>query len=184
MKKALLFLLIAALACGLLFRADPKGGDVEYMQKVLQAPDRITVQLGASTAEYPKDSEEYWKLYDAMNRTWFHLAQGKPETASLDALYMAATPKELKATTDRTYAENDDLFVCFLYEEGFPWYEKKGDPLMIRQITFLVPERTATQDHVRGAFTVSQSESIGSNEGWFTQYYPAEMVNGFWDWLN
>lgn len=183
MKKALLFLTGAVLFCFLIFRADPKGVDVEYRQKVLKEPDVITVHMGSSTLEYGKDSQQYRLLFDTLNSTWFQMAHGKPETAPAEALYAAASPKELKTTDNRTYAENDDVFVFFQYTDGFLWYQEKGDPLTIHQITFLLPKKSNETQYISGSFTVAQTQAISPNEGLFVHYYPAEMVNHFWDWL-
>ena len=94
--------LILFLVLLLLLPGCQKGGDVEYMQKVLKQPDSIEVAMGSSTVCYEPDSPQYRKLYEALNATWFQTTFDAPETAAQKSLFVAQTPEDLKTTSAGT----------------------------------------------------------------------------------
>ncbi|MBQ2928400.1 MAG: hypothetical protein IJD98_07500 [Oscillospiraceae bacterium] len=175
--------LILFLVLLLLLPGCQKGGDVEYMQKVLKQPDSIEVAMGSSTVCYEPDSPQYRKLYEALSATWFQTTFDTPETAAPESLFVAQTPEDLKTTSAGTYLQNDQRVIRFLYSGNMLWYHKANDASNIRLIAFLLPEAAETSDHIRGFFTASETGDMGINLGLYTHYYPAEMVNSFWDFL-
>lgn len=183
MKKKLAYIL-AFLSLLTLLTACEKGGDVEYMQKVLKEPEVIEVFTGSAVVTYEKGSDEYQKIWDTLSPNWWLTAKDTPDTAPSDALSLADGPASLKTTTNRTYVASDDTIVKFLYEEApVQWYQEDGSKLDIQLIAFLLPPAADSADNVKGCFTVSQTDSIGVNEGQFTYYYPAEVAAGFWNFL-
>lgn len=183
MKRwAVLFLLLSILFSGC---AKPKGGNEEFVQKDLPAPERIQVQTGSSVVVYEPESEEYTKIWEAFRPNWWKTAADTPETAGTDALFSAKSPAQLKTVSNRTYLENGDTLVCFFYEHTpLKWVEPNGKTSKeIHLVTFLLPPRTKATENVRGFFIVSNGMEIGINEGLFTYYYPPEVAAGFWDFL-
>ena len=180
-KQVFLFLSLLSL---LLLPGCQKGGDVEYMQKVLKQPDSIEVTLGSSTICYEPDSPQYRRLYESLSATWFQIALDTPQTAAPEALFVAQTPKDLKTTADGTYLQNDQIVIRFLYSGNMLWYHKANDASDLRLVAFILPEKAETSDHIRGFFTASETEDMGINLGLYTHYYPAEMVNSFWTFLS
>lgn len=164
--------------------AQPKGGNEDFTQKELPTPDRIQVQTGSSVVIYEPESAEYIKIWDELRPNWWKTAADTPETAADDALFPAESPAQLKTTSDRTYADNSDTFVCFFYDSPLKWVEPNGKTALdIGLVTFLMPPRTESTENVRGFFMVSNGTEIGINEGLFTYYYPPEIASGFWDFL-
>ena len=183
MKKFsfLLFLLLTILLTG----CSSSQKTVEYPQMTLPEPDRIYIMNASAEVTYEKDSAPYQKMVEAFSANWWFTAKDEPDTAPADALVPAADPKPLKTINEnRTYSTSNDTFICFVYETTpVTWVQNNGKSIEIQQIIFLLPEKTDTQDHVHGSFTISETTSFGYNEGWFTYYYPAEIANTFWDWL-
>jgi len=175
----LLFLSLLLTSC-----AQPKGGNEDFTQKELPTPNRIQVQTGSSVVTYEPESAEYAKIWDALRPNWWKTAADTPETAVDDSLFLAESPAQLETTSDRTYAENNDTFVCFFYDSPLKWVEANGKTVKeIHLVTFLMPPRTESTENVRGFFMVSNGTEIGINEGLFTYYYPPEIASGFWDFL-
>lgn len=176
---------VLLLLCILLTGCSAAEAPIEFPQKTLPGPDHITIRNASAEVTYEKDSAEYQKLVEAFSASWWLTAKDEPDTAPADALIPATGPRSLKTVNEnRTYTTSSDTFLCFVYEKApITWVQDNGKAIEIRQITFLLPEKTDTQDHVRGSFTVSETASFGYNEGWFTYYYPAEIANSFWDWL-
>ena len=182
MKKCFaVFLIFSVFLTGC---AQPKGGNEAFTQRELPTPDRIQIQTGSSVVSYEPESEEYTKIWDALRPNWWKTAAETPETAASEALFMAESPAQLKTTSDRTYADSSDTFVCFYYDSPLKWVEPNGKTAKeIHLVTFLMPPRTESAENVRGFFMVSNGTEIGINEGLFTYYYPPEVASGFWDFL-
>lgn len=149
---------------------------VEYAQRQLPEPVSITVSLSDTDLTYGPESEEYRKLVDSLTPNWWKI-QGER------GLEEASSVKALKTTSDRTYRRGDDTFVQFLYPDTIQWTQDNGESIAIQSIVFLIPNTENALLDVEGFFTISQTEEFGDNEGLFTYYYPAEMANGFWDYL-
>ena len=144
----------------------------------------MAVQTGSATVEYLPGSPEYEKIFQSLQSNWWKIAADKPDTATDEALFMAESPEQLRFQSDRTYAENNDTFVCFFYDSPLKWVEANGKTVKeIHLVTFLMPPRTESTENVRGFFMVSNGTEIGINEGLFTYYYPPEIASGFWDFL-
>lgn len=173
MKKALtlviplVFLILAGCA---------QEESVEYVQRLLPEPASVVVSLGSTDLTYGPDSEQYQKLVASLTPNWWKI-QGE------QGLVEASSVKELKTTSDRTYRRNDDTFVRFLYPDGIQWTQDNGESIAIQTIVFLIPNTEDALLDVEGFFTISRTEDWGINEGLFTYVYPAEMANGFWDYL-
>ena len=183
MKKALSFIL---LLCFFLLCACAKGGNEQYLQKDLKAPESIQIQTGTTTIDYAPDTEEYQALFAAFQSNWWKTAVDTKDSVKAEDLFPAEAPGQLKTTLDRTYRESSDVFVCFRYENApISWVEPRKTT-SIQMIAFLIPPASETQEYVytKGAFTISQNGTLGSNEGWFTCYYPPEIVSGIWDFIN
>lgn len=181
MKKWIVFFLFSLLLMGC---SQKKGGNEDFVQKELPTPDRIQVQTGSSVVVYEPESEAFSRIWDALRPNWWKTAAETPETAASDSLFTAESPAQLRTTSDRTYANNSDTFVCFFYDTPLKWVEANGKTSKeIHLVTFLMPPRTETAENVRGFFMVSNGTEIGINEGLFTYYYPPEVASGFWDFL-
>lgn len=183
MKRWITVLLFTALLLSSCAR--PKGGNEDFTQKELPTPDRIQVQTGSSVVIYEPESAEYAKIWDALRPNWWKTVAETPDTASVDALFLAESPAQLKTTSERTYLENSDTLICFFYESSpLKWVEPNGKTTLdIGLVTFLMPSRTESTENVRGFFMVSKGTEIGINEGLFTYYYPPEIASGFWEFL-
>lgn len=179
MKKRLFLLL----PCLLLLCACAKGGNEEYLQKELKAPEYIRIQSDTSTTDYTPDTAEYQKLYTALQPNWWKTAVSTLDAVKDEDLFMAEAPGQLKTILDRTYRESGDTFVCFCYDSApISWVEPRKTT-SIQMIAFLLPPAQESTEHTKGAFTISQNGTIGSNEGWFTYYYPPQITGGLWDFL-
>jgi len=184
MKQRWLWLLpvLLLLLCG----CNAKGGNDDFTQKDLPAPDRIEIRTGSSTVEYLPESGEYQKIYSAFLPNWWKTTgDNKSETAPSETLFAAEAPGQLKTTADQTYRESSDILLCFLYETvPFSWVNPTGPATEIRLVAFLLPNSVDTEENVKGIFTVSQTEDISTNEGIFAYYYPPEVASGFRDFLS
>lgn len=169
-------ILTAALLSALLLAGCKQEASVEYVQRLLPEPASIVVSLGSTDLTYEPDSEQYRLLVDSLTPNWWKV-QG--ERGLIDA----SSVKELKTTSDRTYRRDDDTFVQFLYPDTIQWTQDNGESIAIQAIVFLIPDAEDALLDVEGFFTISKTEEWGYNEGLFTYYYPAEMANGFWDYL-
>ena len=181
MKKLLIILLALVLTgCG-----HAKGGNEDFTQKELPTPEQIEVRTGSSTVIYDPETEEYAKIWDALRPNWWKTAVDTSDTAPAESLFLAESPAQLKTTSDRTYAEDGDTFVCFMYKQSpLKWVEPNGKTVTdIQMVTFLMPPRTEGTEAVRGFFMISKGTEIGINEGLFTYYYPPEVASGFWQFL-
>jgi len=158
---------------------------MEFPQKTLPEPDAIVIENASAQVIYEKASVEYQKLQETFTANWWLTVPEEPETANAESLIPANGPKDLKTTNkNRTYVTSSDTFICFVYEKApLTWVQDNGKTISIQQVTFLLPEKTDTQELIWGSFTIAQTPSIGPNEGWFTYYYPAAIANNFWDWL-
>ena len=78
-----------------------------------------------------------------------------------------------------------DTIICFQYTENpIVWENAKGEEICIQTIGFVLPEKPHSEDNTRGFFLISETEQIGINEGLYTYYYPPEIANDFWDFVN
>ena len=182
MKKQ--FLLFCLTFC-LLLCGCQKGGNEDFTQRILPAPEKIEIRSANSTVEYLPESSDYQKIYNAILPNWWKTTgDNKAETASNDALFSAEAPGQLKTTTNRTYRESGDTLLCFLYEtQPLSWVNPTGPATEIQMIAFLLPTPSAAEENVKGVFTISKTTDIGTNEGLFAYYYPPEIASGFWDFL-
>lgn len=165
--------------------AQPKGGNEDYTQKELPQPDRMTVHSGGTVTEFLPESEEYQKIFAAIAPNWWKTAADTPDTAPAETLFMAQSPNQLKTTSNRTYAQSDDSFLCFRYDTTpLTWVEGNGrTTLEIRTVAFLLPSPAKATENVKGFCLISTTEEYGINEGLFTYYYPPEIASGFWDFV-
>ena len=184
MKKRLflVFALIALLLCGC---HQEKGGNEDFTQKELPTPSQIEIRTNNIYTSYDPETEEYAKIWDALRPNWWKTAAETPETAADEALFLAESPAQLKTTSNRTYAESGDTFVCFLYKDTpLKWVEPNGKTTLdIEMVAFWMPPMTESEETVKGCFLISEGTDIGINEGLFTYYYPPEIAAGFWNWL-
>lgn len=183
MKKTLFLLLLFAVL--LLSGCNAKGGNADFTQKVLPAPDRMEVKNSNSTVEYLPETEEYQKLFAAIQPNWWKTTVGnKADTASDEKLFMAESPEQLRFKSDRTYAENSDTFLYFYYEaESFTWVNPTGPDTKLTAIAFLLPNRVESEENVKSCFMTLAESDIGSSEGLFTYYFPPEIAASFWDFV-
>ena len=195
MKKALFLLLLFAVL--LLSGCNTKGGNADFTQKVLPAPDRDVYLIAGqsnmewkmknsnSTVEYLPETEEYQKLFAAIQPNWWKTTGGnKADTASDEKLFMAESPEQLRFKSDRTYAENSDTFLYFYYEaESFTWVNPTGPDTKLTAIAFLLPNRVESEENVKSCFMTLAGSDIGSSEGLFTYYFPPEIAASFWDFV-
>ena len=182
MKRFFIFCLALLMLAGC---AQPKGGNEAYTQKDLPQPDRIEVRSGDTVTEFLPESEEYQKIFTAIAPNWWKTAADTPDTAPTNTLFMAQSPNQLKTTSDRTYVQGGDSFLCFCYDTApLTWVAGNGkSKLEIRTVAFLLPSPTKATENVKGICLISKTEDIGINEGLFTYYYPPEIANGFWDFM-
>lgn len=182
MKKKNIALLFALLF--LLCACNAKGGNEDFTQKVLPAPDRMEVQTSSATAEYLPDSEEYQKIFAALQPNWWKTAADKPDTASDEALFMAESPEQLRFQSDRTYAESGDTFLYFYYEkEPFTWVNPTGPDSDLVAIAFLLPNRVESEENVKSCYLTMEKLGAGYIDGLFTYYFPPEVAASFWDFI-
>jgi len=181
-SMALVLFLSVTLLTDPLQRHDP---DKVYPQSVLQDPDRILVDVdGGADIVYEKDTEVYKALVDAFRRNWWKHTEENLDIASEDALVAPIAPEVLKTTSWRTYRETDDTIVCFQYtDHPVIWEYADGNKTVIETIAFVLPEKNWSGENMRGFFTISKTENFGSNEGIYTYYYPSEITNDFWDFV-
>lgn len=183
MKKRIVCLALALLL--LLCGCNEKGGNEDFTQRNLPAPDRMEVQTGTSTVEYLPESEEYQKIYSTFLTNWWKTTgDNKAETASDEALFMAESPEQLRFTSDRTYRESDDTFLYFYYEtEPFTWVNPAGPDSELGAIAFLLPDRVESAENVRGCYMAMEGTDFSSLKGLFAYYYPPEVAASFWDFI-
>ena len=153
-----------------------KQEDVEYAQRLLPEPASIVVSLSSTELTYEPDSEEYRILMDALSPNWW-------KTMGEDGLTDAASVKELRTSSTEVYRQNDETFVELMYPDGTQWTQDDGSVLDIRMIVFRIPRTQDASEPVEGCFLISKTDSYMDTEGLYTYYYPAELANGFWDYL-
>ncbi len=179
-KKIILLFALVFLLCG----CNPKGGNAEFTQKVLPAPERMAVQTGSATVEYLPGSPEYEKIFQALQSNWWKIAAEKPDTATDEALFMAESPEQLRFQSDRTYAESGDTFLYFYYEkEPFTWVNPTGPASKLTAVAFLLPNRVESEENVKGCFLTMEKTDAGYIDGLFTYYFPPEVAASFWDFV-
>lgn len=182
MKKKAVALLLALLF--LLCGCNPKGGNADFTQKSLPAPERMEVQTSSATVEYLPDSPEYQKIFVALQPNWWKTAVEKPDTAPHEALFMAESPEQLRFKSDRTYAESGDTFLYFYYEKDpFIWVNPTGPDSKLEAIAFLLPNRVESTENVKGCFLTMEKTDAGYIDGLFTYYFPPEVAASFWDFV-
>lgn len=116
---------------------------------------------------------------------WWKYTEEDLETASYSDLVTPIAPEVLKTTSWRTYRETGDTIVCFQYTENpIIWENAEGEMTSIRTIGFVLPEKNWSEDNTKGFFLISKSDEIGINEGIYTYYYPPELANHFWDFVD
>ena len=183
MKKRFLPLLFLCLL--LLSGCNAKGGNEDFTQKVLPAPERMEVRTGSSIVEYLPETEEYRKLYAAIQPNWWKTTgDNKAETAPDEKLFMAESPEQLRFKSDRTYAENGDTFLYFYYEkEPFLWVNPTGPDSSLTAIAFLLPNLVESEENVKSCFITMEESDFNSIEGLFTYYFPPEIAASIWDFV-
>ncbi len=182
MKRWILALCLAFLL--LLSGCNAKGGNEDFTQKVLPAPDRMEVKNSNSTVEYLPETEEYQKLFAAIQPNWWKTAVNKPDTVPTEDLFMAESPEQLRFRSDRTYAESGDTFLYFYYEkEPFVWVNPTGPDSKLTAIAFLLPNRVETEENAKSCFMTLEESDFRSMEGLFTYYFPPEIATSFWDFV-
>ena len=158
--------------------------DKIYPQSILKEPDRILVDVSGTDRVYEKDSPEYRSILESLRTNWWKYTLEETETASDSVLVAPAAPELLKTTTWETYVENSTTIICFQYaEHPILWVDADGDQTLIETIGFVLPDKTYSQENTRGYFLLSKTDSIGVNEGLYTYYYPPEIANNFWDFV-
>lgn len=182
MKKRLFAILFA---CALLCFGCEKGGNEDFTQKTLPAPDRMEVKNSSATVEYLPDSEAYQKIFAALQPNWWKTTgDNKEDSAPEEALFMAESPEQLRFQSHRTYAESGDTFLYFYYEnEPLTWVNPTGPASQIHTIVFLLPNRVESQEHVRSCFMTLESDSFADLHGSFAYYFPPEVAASFWDFV-
>ncbi len=179
-KKIILLFALVFLLCG----CNPKGGNAEFTQKVLPAPERMEVQTDSATVEYLPGSPEYEKIFQTLQSNWWKIAADKPDTATDEALFMAESPEQLRFQSDRTYAESGDTFLYFYYEkEPFTWVNPTGPDSKLSAVAFLLPNRVESEENVKGCFLTMEKTDAGYINGLFTYYFPPEVAASFWDFI-
>lgn len=183
MKKRILVLCLAFLL--LLSGCNAKGGNEDFTQKILPAPDRMEVKNSNSTVEYLPETDEYQKLFTAIQPNWWKTtSDSKEETTPDEKLFMAESPEQLRFKSDRTYAENGDTFLYFYYEkEPFTWVNPTGPDSQLTAIAFLLPNRVESEENVKSCFMTLKESDFNSMEGLFTYYFPPEIAASFWDFV-
>lgn len=154
-----------------------------YPQSILAKPDSIQAENGSSVLIYEKGEETCEALYAVLTQNWWMTAEGEPAVAENADLMMVGTVDELVATSESMDRHSDDIIISFCYDrEPLQWAKSDGTILDIKRVAFVIPEYTEGGSNVHGFFTISRTENIGINEGVFTYYYPAEMVERFWNY--
>lgn len=173
MRKVCLFTMIflMLLLCGC-----EKQEDVEYVQRLLPEPASIVVSLSSTELTYEPGCEEYQLLMDALSPNWW-------KTMGEDGLTDAASVNDLRTSSTEVYRQNDETFVEFMYPDAIQWTQDDGSSLDIRMIVFRIPRAKEASEPVEGCFLISKTDSYLDTEGLYTYYYPAELANGFWDYL-
>ena len=158
--------------------------DKVYPQSILKEPDRILVDVSGTDRVYEKDSPEYRSILEALRANWWKYTLEETETADDSELVAPAAPEVLKTTTWQTYVENSTTIICFQYAENpILWVNADGELISVETIGFVLPDKTYSQENTRGYFLLSKTDSIGVNEGLYTYYYPPEIANNFWDFV-
>ena len=180
-RISVLFVAVMLLLCG----CNAKGGNENFTQKVLPAPDRMEVKNTNSTVEYLPETEEYQKLLAAIQPNWWKTTgDNKADTASDEKLFMAESPEQLRFKSDRTYAESGDTFLYFYYEkEPFTWVNPTGPDSKLTAIAFLLPNRVESEENVKSCFMIFEEQDVNSLEGLFAYYFPPEIAASFWDFV-
>ena len=182
MKQRLLSLCLAGLL--LLCGCNTKGGNEDFTQKILPAPDRMEIQVACTTVEYLPESPEYQKLFSAIQSNWWKLAADKPETAPDNALFLAESPEQLLFQSDRTYRESSDTFLYFYYEkEPFTWVNPTGPATELTVLAFLLPSPVDTEENVKSCFMAMKTNDVRDLHGLFTYYFPPEIAASVWDFV-
>jgi len=183
MKKqiSVLFLVLLLLLTG----CHTKGGNENFTQKILPAPDRMEVQTSSATVEYLPDSKEFQKIFAALQPNWWKTTgDNKADSAPDDALFMAESPEQLRFKSDRTYAESGDTFLYFYYEkEPLTWVNPTGPDSKLTAIAFLLPNRVESAENVKSCFLTMEKTDAGYINGLFTYYFPPEIAASFWDFV-
>lgn len=182
MRKCISLLLILLLLTGC---GNPKGGNAAFTQKELPMPDRMEVQTGSATVEYLPDSEEYQKLFAALQPNWWKTTgSNKEDTAPDDKLFPAESPEQLWFKSNRTYRENGDTFLYFYYEsKPFTWVNPTGPDSQLMAIAFLLPDRMEAEENVKSCVLTMENAGIGNLDGIFVYYFPPEIAASFWDFI-
>ena len=156
-----------------------------YPQSVLQEPDRIYIDVDGTDRVFEKDSAVYRSLLEAFRVNWWKYTEEGLDTASYSELVTPIAPEVLKTSSWRTYREPGDTIVCFQYTENpMIWENAEGETISIQTIGFVLPEKTWSEDNTKGFFLISKTDEVGINEGIYTYYYPPELANNFWDFVN
>lgn len=183
MKKriSVLFLAAVLILCG----CNAKGGNAEFTQKNLPAPDRMEVKNSNSTVEYLPETQAYQKLLAAIRPNWWKTTgDNKADTAPEETLFMAESPEQLRFKSDRTYVESGDTFLYFYYEkEPFTWVNPTGPDTKLTAIAFLLPNRVESEEPVKSCFMTFEGQNVSSMEGLFAYYFPPEIAASFWDFI-
>lgn len=178
--------LILALSATLLTNPEAKyDPEKVYPQSVLREPDRIYIDVSGTDRVFEKDSLVYKALLEVFQRNWWKYTEEDLETAADSLLISPIAPEVLKTKSWRTYVDISDTIICFRYTENpIVWENAEGEEICIQTIGFVLPEKTYSEDNTRGFFLISETEQIGINEGLYTYYYPPEIANDFWDFVN
>ena len=183
MKKRISVRLLAAalILCG----CTAKGGNEAFTQKVLPAPDRMEVKSSNSTVEYLPETEEYQKLFAAIQSNWWKTTgDNNAETASDEKLFMAESPEQLRLKSDQTYVENSDTFLYFYYEtDPFTWVNPTGPDTKLTAIVFPLPYQAESEENVKGCFMTLEESDASSMDGLFAYYFPPEITASFRDFI-
>ncbi len=178
MKKiALLFALLLLLtSCA----AEP----ARYAQETLPRPSSIKATGGSNTTTYRAGDENYEKIFEVIARNWWKTAKDTPGSVGESALEDVDSVKRLRTSSDYTYVRMEDSLVRFLYEdEPMGWTVPNGEMVEVRELMFVLPEKTETEENVRGFFVVWRTDPGAVTEGIYTYYYAPELTNDFWRFL-
>ncbi len=176
MKKYALFVFMMALLLGGCGAKEP----AQYAQAVLPAPDRIEVDTGnGSNIVYEPGSGNYQKLYDALSANWWLTGENGTDLREVTSL------QDLKTTSDDTFRHTVGDIVYFLYEENpVRWDVTEEEQLSIGMIGFVIPEeKQEGGTAVKGHFLIAQ-KTVSYTEGLYTYFYPPEIANDLWGFLN
>ena len=174
-KKCLivLFLMTCMLAsCGV---REQKNG--EYMQKNLGKPTRIEKERAGTSLVYGPEEEEYDKIFDTISSNWWMTTENEAKVASDSELQSVDNVEIIKTSTNNRYVTANDIIVRFIYDEPIKWEIADGEPLQIKLLAFVLSQEAEEGKNVKGYFIISETETIGENEGIYTYYYNEEIIN-------